>query len=31
MVPTVLAEPSVRKVFKRVPDQKAGHKQHKRR
>jgi hypothetical protein len=31
MVPTVPAEPRVRKVFKRVPGQKAGHKQHRRR
>jgi hypothetical protein len=31
MVPTVPAEPAVRKVFKRVPNQKAGHKRHKRR
>ena len=31
MVPTVPAEPLVRKVFKRVPDQKREHKKHKRR
>jgi hypothetical protein len=31
MVPTVPAEPPVRKVFKRVSHQKRGHKQHKRR
>ena len=31
MVPTVPAEPRVRKVFKRVPDQKQEHKKHKRR
>jgi hypothetical protein len=31
MVPTVPAEPPVRKVYKRVPDQKREHKKHKRR